>query len=122
MDMIMEASECILLKHHRDEDDDDQPPSSSLKLSEEKKEEDPINKGTLMLDTICALSNIRYPQDFSLLNEAREKLESIIDRFSKSYGLKKPSTYRREARKNYLSLAKSKNVALKRFVKPYASS
>ena len=36
------------------------------------------NSGTLILDATCAPSNIRYPQDFSLLNEAREKLEKII--------------------------------------------
>lgn len=34
-------------------------------------------KGTLMLDATCAPSNIRYPQNFSLLNEAREKLETM---------------------------------------------
>ena len=38
-----------------------------------KQEQFPENKGTLMLDATCAPSNIRYPQDFSLLNEAREK-------------------------------------------------
>jgi hypothetical protein len=31
-------------------------------------------KGTLTLDATCALAYIRYPQDISLLNEAREKL------------------------------------------------
>lgn len=35
------------------------------------------NQGTLILDATCASANIRYPQDFSLLNEAREKLETI---------------------------------------------
>ena len=71
----------------------------------------------MMLDATCAPSNIRYPQDFSLLNEAREKLENIIDRFSKSYGMKKPRTYRREARKNYLALAKSKKRSSKKIRK-----
>jgi hypothetical protein len=48
------------------------------------------------------------PQDFSLLNEAREKLEKMIDRFCTDYSLLKPRMYRREARKNYLALAKTK--------------
>lgn len=39
------------------------------------------NKGKLTLDVTCALVNIQYPQDISLLNEAREKLETIIYRF-----------------------------------------
>jgi hypothetical protein len=41
-------------------------------------------------------SNIRYPQDFSLLNEAREKLEGMIDYFHKNcHPWAKPRTYRR---------------------------
>ena len=38
------------------------------------------NTGTLMLDATCAPQQIAYPQDFQLLNDAREKLEQI-DRF-----------------------------------------
>ena len=72
------------------------------------------NKGTLMLDATCAPSNIRYPQDFSLLNEAREKLETIIIRFCKSYGFSRPRMYRRQARKNYLALAKAKKRSTKK--------
>jgi len=116
MEMIMEANEYMLSDKH-DNDDDNQPPSGTSELSQEKKDEKPVNKGTMMLDATCAPSNIRYPQDFSLLNEAREKLESIIDKFSKSYGLKKPRTYRREARKNYLSLAKCKKRSSKKIRK-----
>lgn len=71
-------------------------------------------KGTLMLDAICAPSNIRYPQNFSLLNEAREKLETIIIRFCKSYGFSRPRMYRKQARKNYLALAKAKKRSTKK--------
>lgn len=67
-----------------------------------------------MLDATCAPSNIRYPQDFSLLNEAREKLETIIIRFCKSYGFTRPRMYRRQARKNYLALAKAKKRSTKK--------
>ena len=67
-----------------------------------------------MLDAACAPSNIRYPQDFSLLNEAREKLETIIIRFCKAYGLSRPRMYRRVARKNYLALAKAKKRRTKK--------
>lgn len=67
------------------------------------------NLGTAILDATCAPSYIRYPQDFSLLNEARVKLEGMIDWFYKTYGFdKKPRTYRRVARKDYLELAKCK--------------
>ena len=44
----------------------------------------------------------------SLLNEAREKLEVIIYRFCKSYGLPLPRRYKRRARKDYLAFAKSR--------------
>lgn len=111
MEMIMEANEYMLASQH---DDNDQPPNdSSLGSADEKESVESENKGTMMLDATCAPSNIRYPQDYSLLNEAREKLEHIIDRFCKSYGLLKPRTYRREARKNYLALAKCKKRSTK---------
>ena len=66
------------------------------------------NAGTLILDATCAPSNIRFPQDFSLLNEAREKLEKIIRRFHQEHHLKLPRMYSRTARKSYLAIAKSK--------------
>lgn len=72
------------------------------------------NSGTLILDATCAPSNIRYPQDFSLLNEAREKLEKIIHRFHTDYGLELPRMYNRVARKKYLDLAKSKKRSAKK--------
>ena len=67
------------------------------------------NAGTAILDATCSPSNIKYPQDFELLNTAREKLEKIIDRFHKeSHPFGKPRTYRRIARKEYLAMAKAK--------------
>ena len=73
------------------------------------------NVGTEILDATVSPSNIRYPQDFSLTNEAREKLERIIDRLHGSYHpWKKPRTYRRVARKEYLELAKAKKKTTKK--------
>ena len=37
------------------------------------------NSGTMIVDATCAPSNIRYPQDVSLLNEARENAETLLD-------------------------------------------
>lgn len=94
--------------------DHNNPPSGGEGNGQETKQEQfPENKGTLMLDATCAPSNIRYPQDFSLLNEAREKLEMIIIRFCKTYGFSRPRMYRRIARKNYLALAKAKKRSTK---------
>jgi len=68
------------------------------------------NQGTLILDATCAPADIRYPTDGSLLNEAREKLEAMIDVLYEPFReqMAKPRTYRRKARKDYLHLAKSK--------------
>ena len=52
--------------------------------------------------------NIRCLQDISLLNETREKLEYIIYRMCKSYGLVLPHRYRRNARKDYPAFVKSR--------------
>ena len=69
-------------------------------------------RGTLLATQICdatvAPQYIRFPQDTSLLNEARVKLEAIIDYFCNEYGLAKPRTYRKVAHKEYLSFAKAK--------------
>lgn len=121
MDVIMEANEYMLEafkeKESKDKNDDDHtnPPSGGGDgESKTEPEQAPENKETLMLDATCAPSNIRYPQDFSLLNEAREKLETIIMRFCKSYGFSRPRMYRRQARKNYLALAKAKKRSTKK--------
>ena len=68
--------------------------------------------GTLVATQICdatvAPQRIRFPQDTSLLNEARVKLESMIDWFCLEYSLEKPRTYRKVAHKDFLTFAKSK--------------
>ena len=49
--------------------------------------------------------------------EAREKLETIIYRFCRSYGLPLPRRYRKRARKDYLTFAKSKKHSAKKIRK-----
>jgi len=73
------------------------------------------NEGTLILDATCTPQNIRYPTDMSLLNEAREKLEEMIDT-AHAAGLsegKKPRTYRIQARKDYLRFARNRKPSKK---------
>ncbi len=60
------------------------------------------NSGTMIVDATCAPSNIRYPQDVSLLNEARENAEKLLDVLHDPAEGKKPRTYRKRARKDYL--------------------
>ena len=119
-DVIMEANEYLLAatkekkSEPQDDNDDNIPPTSGGGTENSETTEVSDNKGALMLDATCAPSNIRYPQDFSLLNEAREKLETMIIRFCKTYGLARPRMYRRQARKNYLALAKTKKRSTKK--------
>ena len=101
---------------------DDEPPSNSSDGGSPMQEQLTIddvckesqkkvpNEGTLILDATCAPQNIRFPTDTSLLNEAREKTEEIIDALHEE-GLsdgKKPRTYRREARRKYNSFSKAR--------------
>lgn len=110
-DMLNEVNEYLLA--HKD-DDRPQPPSSGKDTDENcPPKEETGNQGTLALDATCAPANIRYPQDISLLNEAREKLERIVYRMCKSYGLQLPRRYRRKARKDYLAFAKSRKHSKK---------
>ena len=50
------------------------------------------NSGTMIVDATCAPSNIRYPQDVSLLNEARENTETLLDVLHDPADGKKPRT------------------------------
>ena len=78
---------------------------------------EPENEGTLILDATCAPQNIAYPQDINLLNEAREKLESLIDEICDEYNFYKPRMYREKAREAYLALAKCRKRTGKRIRK-----
>ena len=72
------------------------------------------NMGTMILDATCSPSNIRFPQDFSLLNEARVKLDAMIDRLhDPASGKRRPRTYRKVLRKRYLAHAKSRKRTAK---------
>jgi hypothetical protein len=89
-----------------DPDDQDPPPSRTEKSDPEKK---PTHQDKLILDATVVEQAIRYPTDLSLLNEAREFSEQIIDRlYAKTPLTRKPRTYRRQARKAYLSIVKQR--------------
>ncbi len=69
------------------------------------------NKGQLILDATCTPGDISYPNDIGLLDRARRQTEKIIDFLYKSCQTKlnkKPRTYRKKARKDYLKNAKKR--------------
>ncbi len=55
--------------------------------------------------------DISYPNDLGILNQGRVQTEKILDSLYKSHqtkGAKKPRTYRKKARKDYLKVAKKR--------------
>jgi len=78
---------------------------------EKDKADAPQNHGKWILDATVVEQAIRYPTDLGLLNEARELSERIIDilyTHSPQPRTKKPRTYRQNARKVFLNIAKQK--------------
>ena len=71
------------------------------------------NQGKLIVDATCTPADITFPTDLKLLNTAREKSEEIIDILHRPFRgkQKKPRTYRKKARKEFLSIAKSKKLS-----------
>jgi transposase, IS5 family len=70
----------------------------------------PANRGQLIADATCAPADIRYPTDTSLLNEAREKTEALIDALHEPLvGTQpRPRTYRQKARRQFVAFVKQK--------------
>ncbi len=68
------------------------------------------NKGTLIVDATCAPEDMRFPHDVTLLDEARRKTERIIDCLQNyaPEGYEKPRTYRKKARKEFLTFIRNR--------------
>jgi IS5 family transposase len=91
-EILGEINELILREHQLAEND--------------HHDEDDNNRGTMIVDATCAPSNIRFPQDEPLLNEAREWTEKIIDALHDPKTGRKPRTYRQLAHKTHVSFSK----------------
>lgn len=117
-DVLVEVNEMIV-KHNikNSKDDDHKDAGGNGDNSSDSGSGSSGNNGTLILDATCAPQNISYPQDVNLLNEARENLEAIIDKTCYEYHYEKPRLYRRNARKDYLNLAKCKKRTSKKIRK-----
>jgi hypothetical protein len=99
------------VKEEPEEDHDDNPPPGS---GETTLEEESKRQGKLILDATVVEQAIRYPTDLSLINEAREFSEQIIDILYPGTGLEiKPRTYRVKARKAYLGIVKQRRPGAK---------
>ena len=71
-------------------------------------------RGSLIMDATVSPQEIAFPTDLGLLNDAREQSQKLIDglmvyiREWTVLELKKPRTYRKVARKQYLKIAQKK--------------
>lgn len=106
-EILGEINEMILSaarkEEHRHDDDDDNGNGGS--------------RGTMIVDATCAPSNIRYPQDASLLNEARENTEKLLDELHDPADGRKPRTYRTRAHRDYLQFSRSRKKTAKKIRK-----
>ena len=100
-EMILRDAKERQAKESKDDDDSDDAPGRGG------------NSGTMIVDATCAPSHIRYPQDVSLLNEARENAEKLLDTLHNPADGKKPRTYRKRARKDYLKYVRCRKHTAK---------
>lgn len=105
-DMIIEMNNTILKDTTKNDDDKDGGNNS-----------DQSNQGTIIIDATCTPADITYPQDLNLLNSAREKLEGYIDQLHNPSESKKPRTYRKIARKDFLNVSKARKKNSKKIRK-----
>jgi hypothetical protein len=81
------------------------------------------NQGKLLLDATVADQMIVHPTDLGLVSKSREESEWIIDLLCQGLEVRiKPRTYRRKARKQYLSIAKKKHKTRKQIRKAWGNS
>jgi len=69
------------------------------------------DRGTLIVDATVSPADISYPTDSELLNQAREISEGLLDNLwdmRPNETEKKPRTYRRQARKEYLAFTRKR--------------
>ncbi len=102
-EVLGEVNEMIMscvYKESPHDDDDDSPAGG--------------NSGTMIVDATCAPSHIRYPQDASLLNEARENTEKLLDELHDPAVGCKPRTYRKQAHRDFLQFSRSRKKNAKK--------
>ncbi len=111
---IIKVSEKISSKFSKSSKEKEDKNDDSTKTNSNKPPKEKKNKGKLKIDATVADQMIVYPTDHGLLNKAREESERLIDELYKQIELaKKPRTYRRNARKEFLALSKKKRKTKK---------
>lgn len=106
MDGLSLINETITKKHQEKKESSNPEPPKNKKNADDGNDS---NQGQLIIDATVAPQDIRFPHDVSLLDEARRKTEKIIDTLHAASGNeKKPRTYRKKARIEFLSFIRGK--------------
>ena len=110
---LSELNEVLVLKGLEEEKSAPEQKCSSKDSDDAPSSSSGSNQGKLIIDSTCTPADITFPTDLKLLNTSREKSEEIIDILHRPLRgkQKKPRTYRKRARKEYLSAAKSKTLS-----------
>src|SRR5665648_405257 len=116
-EMMAQINQLIIDGGQHDPDDTDPGNGGSAEEIREDTPSEPDNKGTLIVDATCAPADIHFPTDVSLLSEAREKLEGMIDTLHDAKKGHKARTYREKARKQYLQLVRNRKPRYKQIRK-----
>ena len=131
MALIGQVNEALIAAHHERavpaasagedagaaaaaDDHDDHPDAGRSTSSAQAKPESPsAPAGMLIIDATCTPADITYPTDLKLVNHAREITERVIDLLHAPLcgHEPKPRTYRRTARRQFLTAAKSKRLS-----------
>jgi IS5 family transposase len=112
----------IHLSDDKDPSDDNGSGSGSTNPADQSKlpSQKLSNQGSLLIDATYAPVDIRYPTGLSLLNEAREVTEILIDamhpQVRDSFG-HKPRTHRKQARQQFLAVTKKKRPRISKIRK-----
>jgi hypothetical protein len=111
--LLAETKQKAMQKEQDNDHHDDQNGSGTVAViqpaeTKVKTPEATPNQGTLILDATCTPVDMRFPTDLGLLNDARNKLDEMIDTLHNANGKieRRPRTYQEKARKDYLAVSK----------------
>ena len=113
MDFVKEINQ-KMVRDFLEKTEESETKSEGNKKKQETELEETKNQGKLILDATAAPADITHPNDLGILNQGRRQIEKILDYLYKTCQTKlkkKPRTYRKKARKDYLKVAKKRRVS-----------
>lgn len=114
VDAFEKVNQAFITGVQKAEEAQKRPSKSKVKDHSDSVNPETKRQGSLILDASVAPQDIKFPTDLDLLNDSREHTERLIDElWEPEPGKRKPRTYRKKARKEYLSVVKQKKKSMK---------